>query len=121
MERSRSGQRGAMSPEKRRRGQNEVLFREANERITRSMLSSGLENHRVPFLCECSDLECEHSIRLSIEEYLGARQGPGDFVVLPKHVQPDIERVVREHDHYLVVRKVGEARAAAEEADPDLN
>ena len=38
----------------------------------------------VPFLCECSDLECEELLHMTLHAYRDARAG-GDFVAVPGH------------------------------------
>ncbi len=98
-------------------GNNESLFRETNEGIERG-LWPGDEDQRVPFRCECGVLDCAEAIRLTPAEYEHVRADPRRFVVVPGHEIPRAEVVVERHSGYLLVEKVGEAGAVAEELDP---
>ena len=57
------------SREEEKRAANEATFRDANERIraTEQELDPPLE--RVPYLCECDDVECRGLMRLTALEY----------------------------------------------------
>jgi hypothetical protein len=97
--------------------QNEILFRQVNERILQ------VEGDRwrvdpVDFMCECGDIGCMRSVRLSLAEYERVRADAAHFGVIPGHELPDVERVVETHPTYLVVEKLGEMRDLAEAADP---
>lgn len=99
-------------------GQSEALYRSLNEqlepvaRMVEQITGSG------SFACECADLHCVDPIEMTVAEYERVRSRPEWFVVLPGHVSPDVERVVREEDGYVVVEKVGVAARIAEETDP---
>ena len=100
-----------------RMAENEILFRQVNERIL------AIEAHKwhvdpIDFMCECADETCTHPVRLSTEEYERLRSDPARFAVLPGHEVEDIERVVETHPTYLVVEKLPPAREVAVEADP---
>jgi hypothetical protein len=96
---------------------NESLYRDANEGIERG-LWPGEEDQRVPFRCECAQLECAETVALTPVEYERVRGDPRRFVVRAGHETPTAERVVERHPGYLVVEKVGEAAAVAEDRDP---
>jgi len=57
---------------------------------------------------------------MTVEEYERVRRVPTHFLVLPgeSHVFPDIERVVEDHDGYVVVEKFGDAGRMAAKLDP---
>jgi hypothetical protein len=55
---------------------------------------------------------------MSYEAYEQIRQHPARFAVRPGHELLEVERVVEEHDGYLVVEKVGVAQEVAERHDP---
>ena len=95
---------------------NESIFREVNERIQE--LGESSDQRQLEFVCECQDLECAERIELALDEYEAIRAQPTHFLVVPGHEQPDVDRVVREGDGYLVVEKVGEAGELAESDDP---
>jgi hypothetical protein len=98
-------------------GRNEVLFREVNERIEEFQSGEGVEG-RFDFLCECGDENCTEQIRLTLAEYEGVRSDPIQFVVLPGHEVPEMERIVQSGDRFSVVRKQEEAAEVAEQHDP---
>lgn len=110
---------GAPGDEERRAGRNQTLFREINERIR----DIG-DADRVPtdepwdFLCECADVTCTETIRMTVDEYEDVRSHPTRFPVLPGHQRPDIETVVEVSEHYAVVEKRGAVAAMAIERNP---
>ncbi len=98
-------------------GKNESLFREANEGIERG-LWPGEEEQKVPFRCECARPDCGATVRLTPAEYESVRANPRRFVVIAGHEVLSAEFVVARRPDYLVVEKVGDAGAVAEELDP---
>jgi hypothetical protein len=100
------------------RERNEALFREVNERI--EDVSTALAPDDVPtqFLCECDDAECVEKVMATRAEYEAIRAVATHFVVLPGHVDPDIEHVVQDSERFVVVEKEGEAAHEAREDDP---
>jgi hypothetical protein len=70
------------------------------------------------WICECADEECFAPIALTVDEYEAIRKHPARFPVLPGHELPDVETVVEGNDRYLVVEKVGVAKAVASRRDP---
>jgi hypothetical protein len=102
-----------------RLGENEVLYREVNERVRELQEDFGLTDERVDFVCECAMLDCNERITLSIGEYEHVRADPARFALKPGHQVPDVESVVEEHDGYVVIEKHpgGPAELAAAE-DP---
>ena len=106
----------------RRRARNEALFREVNERIVE--LDTDLGGYErddallVGFVCECPQEGCNEIVEVTRGQYEAVRDNPRRFLVLPGHEDGDIARVVERHSSYLVVEKVDEAAAVAEEQDP---
>lgn len=91
-----------------------------NEAISRS-LNEGLAKgeDRWPsedptFICECSDLSCTLPISLSLERYREVRAHPARFVLVPGHMDPEIERKVEEGEGFEIVEKIGPGREVAE-------
>jgi hypothetical protein len=100
---------------------NQSMFRAINERLTREDPLGELAGSHV-ISCECADLSCVQTLAISAARYEQVRKEPRHFAVLPGHVLPDVERVVAEHETYVVVEKFGEAGEMAEvadEADPE--
>jgi hypothetical protein len=100
--------------------QDQALWREVNERL--KTLNEAFEHvaRASEFLCECANRNCMEHVTMTLDEYERVRGVPTHFVVLPgdPHLFLDIERVVEEHDGYVVVEKFGEAGRMAAKLDP---
>jgi hypothetical protein len=107
-----------VNPRERRLGENEVLYREVNERVLELQEDFGLADERVEFVCECGNIECSDRISLNIREYEHVRDHPARFAVKPGHEIEDVEDVVEEHDGYVIVEKTGGGAELAAEEDP---
>lgn len=101
-----------------RMARNEALFREVNERLEELAQAFHDVSRGAVFTCECGDLECTEQVEMSLDEYEAVRASGDQFLVLPGHVYPEIERVVRENDRFVVVAKVGDAADVVEREDP---
>ena len=97
--------------------QNEVAFREINDRIEVGH-SPAAADERIPFCCECGKLGCNILVELTIPDYEAIRADPRQFFVVPGHEIPEVEKVVSRRPEYLVVEKFGEAGEVADAADP---
>lgn len=97
-----------------RKARNEALFREVNERIEKVVEDAA----NPEFLCECADEDCCETLELSIAEYEAIRRSPVRFPVKPGHSDPEVERVVEEHEQYVVAEKRGRAAEIVRERDP---
>jgi hypothetical protein len=108
---------GLMAENGRRRqvqdAKNQSLFREVNERVR-----NVADQNRIDLLCECADEDCLVTVTLTPDEYESIRANPLRFPVAPGHGVPEIERVVEEHDDYIVVEKIGLGVEVAEKLDP---
>src|SRR6185437_13906553 len=71
---------------------------------------------RVPYLCECDDVDCRELIPLTAPEYERIREDGATFGVLRGHSGDG--DVIEEHDDYLVVRKPGRGGEVARALDP---
>ena len=100
-----------------RLAENEILFREVNERI-QDMQSSAWGNNEIDFMCECADAACTQVLTLTTAEYEALRSNSRQFAVLPGHQVEDIERVVETHPRSLVVEKNLETVPRVDETDP---
>ena len=99
-------------------GRNDAIFRAANERIRATADAEEIED-RVPFICECADPACRELIPMTTQEYREVRQDARWFLNLPGHEASSQgwAQVVRRHDHYLVVEKIGPAGVVAEQLE----
>lgn len=107
------------TPSPRRLAENEVIFRQANEKVSRELddlrQAAASDGHTgmVPdkdpelhFYCECSDEKCRKRIVMSPAKYKQLHQNSSQFVLLPGHNVPELERVVDGSKEYIVVEKV---------------
>ncbi|MCW2953283.1 MAG: hypothetical protein JWQ48_2453 [Conexibacter sp.] len=102
----------------RRIAENEVVFREINERLERDLRAvSADETERFAFVCECGRQDCELTIDLTFDEYERVRADPLHFAIVAGHDEPDVERVIETHERYVVVRKHESTRPIVEWTD----
>ncbi len=109
-----------MDAREERLANNEILFRDINERIASiaEPQSSPGDNHVYEFLCECSNIGCDLRLPITLAAYEEVREDPARFVVAPGHELPEIEIVISRSDGYQVVRKEGDAADLVTEKDP---
>jgi hypothetical protein len=87
----------------------EALYRDVNERIAET--SKRFDSDEAEFMCECGDPGCAERLEVPLDEYEHIRSDATTLLLDPEHVEPEVERVVRERSGYAVVRKVDEAVA----------
>ncbi len=58
------------------------------------------------FFCECSDIDCRLRIDIRPRHYEAIHRDSEQFVLVPGHEVPAVERVVDQEDGYLIVRKI---------------
>jgi hypothetical protein len=99
---------------------NEVLFRDINERIAGVAGPQGSpgDDHVYEFLCECSNVACDLRLPLTLAVYEEVRKEPTHFLVAPGHELPEIEAVLVRAEGYQVVVKQGDAAELVAERDP---
>jgi hypothetical protein len=102
--------------EETKRGENEAVFRDVNERIEAAAIELDPPLERVPFLCECDDVACRKAIPLTREEYERIRTDGDVFVVVVGH--SGAGEILEERDGYAVIRKTGGEAAVARALDP---
>lgn len=104
------------STDEEKRAENEAAFRQANEAIRATEQELGPPLDRVPYLCECDDVACRETIRLTAPEYERIRQDGDTFAIARgHHSEGDL---LEEHGDYRVVRKPGGGREVARALDP---
>jgi hypothetical protein len=103
----------------RRIGENEIIFREVNERVRETNETFDVRTGAAEFVCECGTASCVERVGMTLADYEQVRSDPTQFFVIPGHEFPEVESVVRRGDRFLVVRKdVGEPEKLALETDP---
>jgi hypothetical protein len=98
-----------------RAARNEALFREVNENIARMEERHGTTTAEPVFLCECANADCAMHVAAGPDVYTRVREQPRQFLLLPGHDDPQLERVVERHRDYLIVEKTGAAGKVAEQ------
>ena len=97
------------------RGQ--VLFRQLNEEIRSLAGGFGLDAE-LDLVCECTNGGCFERLIVSTEDYEAIRRFPTRFLVKPRHDAGQVERIVEETAHFLVVERIGADAEAAIHLDP---
>jgi hypothetical protein len=97
---------------------NEELFRNVNEQIEENSFGVPRDEPLMEFLCECDRSGCEEKFQAARAEYERVRAEPTQFIVLPGHEDPRVERIISSTARFVVVEKQGKAAADAERADP---
>lgn len=90
----------------RRIGQNEVVFREVNERLRELGEGFSMVSDVADFVCECGNTSCTERVRMTLAAYEKVRSDPRYFVVVKGHEAPEYERIVSREDDYSVVEKL---------------
>jgi hypothetical protein len=99
----------------RRLTENELLFREVNERIDDVAAELGGADTAYEFLCECSRSDCVERISLTLGQYGEIRARPLVFMVVEGHELAEIEGVIgRIAPGVVAVEKIGEAAREVE-------
>lgn len=105
-----------MDPRLERIAKNEEVFRATNRELARAEEQAGAAADGVlEVICECGRDSCNGVIKLTVSEYGDVHAQKDRFVVLRGHESPEIERVVDDRGHFLVVDKVGEAEEIVED------
>jgi hypothetical protein len=92
------------TPEKQRSARNQAIFRRANEALRERYGELGVGDV-VPFLCECADVRCTRTLRMTLAEFDEIRLDARLFAVVSGHARADIEAVVVRSSGYDVVVK----------------
>jgi hypothetical protein len=111
---------------KRQMAENEVVFREYNERIQKGfdeLARLAREEGRsdlvfeddlpLQFYCECSDENCRERLLLKPSEYAQIHDKRTRFIVVKGHQTDAIEQVIAETSGYAVVQKTVDVPNAA--------
>lgn len=102
----------------RRQVDNEVVFRQYNERVQRQfdeikkMAKQEGQEEFVPdedmpmlFFCECSDENCRKRVLLKPSEYRSIHKKRDRFILIAGHETHEIEHVIQHTPAYSVVEK----------------
>jgi hypothetical protein len=86
---------------------NNLIFREANEKIRAKADEYDAPLERIPFLCECPREDCTELVRLTLSEYSRVRSNGAHFLTIPEHAEAErpVGRVVSHEDGYVIIEK----------------
>ena len=87
--------------------QNNLAFRAANEKIRAKAAEYHEPMERIPFLCECRDLDCTTIVRMIPSEYEAVRTNSKYFFTVTGHEKAEepLGEVVAREDGYVVIEK----------------
>jgi hypothetical protein len=97
---------------------NEVRFRDINERLEANLRALGHDPEPQEFVCECGNMDCRQTVRLTFDEYEAVRRHGRRFIIMRGHEIPDVENVVERNDRYAVAEKHERTAPIAEGEDP---
>lgn len=100
--------------------ENEIRFREINERMVRDVRDLVAPDERLLLVCECGLEQCDDSVSIEVGQYEHVRADGRHFFLVPGHEIPDVERVVERADGYSVVEKTGDSAEYVTDADPRI-
>jgi hypothetical protein len=114
----------------RRMVENQVVFREYNERLQKNLDAHNKiadEENQEPlvidgslplyFYCECSDENCQKRIKVAPDVYNSIHQQRDTFIIMCGHEVKAVEDVTATEPNYCVVTKLNPAPSSA----PALN
>jgi hypothetical protein len=105
-----------------RAARNQSLYREVNERIEHlNKAFDEIVSLNGTWVCECADPCCTETMELTLAEYESLRAHPNRLAVVGGHEYDKVERVVEEHDQWVVVEKLGAGAEFAIAHDPRAN
>ena len=97
-----------------RAARNQALFRAVNEQARELNETFASLTGNFAIACECADTDCIETLKISPGAYEEVRANPRHFAVLPDHVYPEVEQVVRATEQYVVVEKMAKAAEIVE-------
>jgi hypothetical protein len=89
-----------------RAARHQALFRAVNEELRNVRRASNPST--LTIACECADVDCVETIDVDVGRYAEIRREATYLLVLPGHVYPEVEHVIAEDAHFVVVEKIGE-------------
>src|SRR5215210_6950252 len=94
-----------MDQRRRRVAENEVRFRDINERLLDELRVVAANEKPVEFVCECGYHDCSLPVHLTLAEYRAVRRDDRRFAIRAGHEIREVERVVERHVRYWVIEK----------------
>jgi hypothetical protein len=113
----RARHNGSVSRDEEQATRNEIVFRDANEKIADRRAELDKVEGPTPFLCECEDPACTALLRLAEDDYTRVRSDATQFVIVPGHPTSGTATDLS-GEGWVCVRKHGRAAELARQADP---
>ena len=89
----------------RERGENQAVFRRANERLLAAVGDRIDDDRPIPFLCECLDTGCRSTVQLSIEQFRDLRKSDNRYAIVTGHPNLPGERIIEIGGNVTIVEK----------------
>jgi hypothetical protein len=91
--------------------ENERMFHELNTGLanrTAALVPSDFPKDLVLELyCECANKACTDRISIAYDEYIEVAKDPLKFAVMPDHMFPEFEQVVRKYvNHWIILKRL---------------
>jgi len=91
---------------------NEQVIRDRNRAVGDSIKKYFRNNKEaveapLDFMCECSDLQCEERVSVSIKNYEKLHKQNNRFLIVKGHKTPAIEKTIKQLEGIVVVEKSG--------------
>ena len=101
------------SEQAKKAAKNEAISRTLNEGLAKG--EDRWPSVEPTFICECKDLACTQEIVVPLDVYKRVRQNPAHFVLVPGHIDAEIERKIDEGPGFEIVEKIGPGKQVAED------
>ena len=111
--------------------ENEVIFRQHNEKIQKGFIEIVKIAHedgqtdmlekfdlKLHFYCECADEKCLERIIMKPAKYQSLHKNASQFIITPGHQVPKIEKTIKKATKYHVVEKNVVPPATADHLHP---
>jgi hypothetical protein len=122
----------SQSLQQRRWAENEVVFRKRNKEVIENVetaesiakddkqedLVKVAAHDRLLFFCECANEKCHDRVELTLNQYKKYHRNGSQFIVLPGHHVPEIERIIHKTGTFYVVEKYMTPPSDAEQLNP---
>lgn len=89
---------------------NEQIIRDKNVAASKGIKKyfqyrKSIKNSPIAFVCECSKLDCNEHVSISISSYEQLHKRGDYFTIYPGHDVPKIEKIVAKQSDFDVVEK----------------
>ena len=98
------------NPTETRLTRNEKLIRDHNTSVGKGIKryfhnKKEVKNAPIAFVCECSMLDCNEHVTLSIEQYEQLHKRRDRFVIAPGHAMEAVEKIIKHEPGFDLVEK----------------